>query len=129
MKTPPSDALAWTDEHLETVLAAVLRFGVLLSACLVAVGGAVYLSRHALDQSSYHVFQSEPEILRSVHGIVTEAMRADGSGVIQLGLLVLIATPIARVLFSVVGFVRQRDWLYVGITMLVLALLAVGLFG
>jgi uncharacterized membrane protein len=99
------------------------------SGLLVAVGGAVYLSRHALEQPSYHAFESEPEFLRSVHGIVTDAMTFDGRGVIQLGLLVLIATPIARVLFSVVGFVRQRDWLYVSITAVVLALLAVSLIG
>jgi uncharacterized membrane protein len=129
VRTPVSHALSSSDEHLEIILAFVLRFGVLLSALLVVVGGAVYLSRHGLEQPSYHVFQSEPEILRSVHGIIREATRFGGPGIIQLGLLVLIATPIARVAFSVVGFVLQRDWLYVGITMLVMALLTLSLFG
>jgi uncharacterized membrane protein len=50
-------------------------------------------------------------------------MHFEARGVIQLGLLLLIATPIGRVVFSVIGFVRQRDWLYVAITLLVLRLL------
>jgi len=44
-----------------------------------------------------------------------------------LGLLFLIATPIARVVFSIVGFMRQRDWHYAGVTAAVLALLAYSL--
>jgi uncharacterized membrane protein len=43
--------------------------------------------------------------------------------VIQLGILVLIATPVARVLFSMLGFALERDWMYVVITAIVLALL------
>jgi uncharacterized membrane protein len=44
--------------------------------------------------------------------------------VIQLGLLILIATPVARVIFSLVGFVLERDRVYVAITLAVLAILA-----
>jgi len=44
-------------------------------------------------------------------------------GIIQLGLLLLIATPVARVAFSVVAFAAERDWLYVAITLIVLAIL------
>ena len=46
-----------------------------------------------------------------------------GRALIQLGLLLLIATPVARVAFSVFAFERQRDWTYVGITLFVLAVL------
>ena len=42
---------------------------------------------------------------------------------IQLGLLALLGTPVARVAFSVVAFALQRDWLYVGVTLWVLAVL------
>jgi uncharacterized membrane protein len=41
-------------------------------------------------------------------------------GLIQFGLLLLIATPAARVVFSVAGFAIERDWMYVAITLLVL---------
>jgi uncharacterized membrane protein len=48
-------------------------------------------------------------------------------GLIQLGLLLLIATPVARVAFSVLAFAEQRDWLYVSITLVVLAVLVYSL--
>ena len=48
---------------------------------------------------------------------------------IQLGLLVLIATPIARVAFSLVAFALQRDRIYVIVTLIVLAVLLYSLTG
>ena len=50
-------------------------------------------------------------------------------GLIQFGLLLLIATPVARVAFSVFGFTQERDWVYVVITLIVLALLVYSLSG
>ena len=117
----------WTDEQFDLVLAHVLRIGVGASAVVVAIGGVVFLVRHGLERPSYHVFRGEPGNLTSLRGIVTEAVHLSGRGLVQLGLLLLVATPIARVVFSVAGFLRQRDWLYVGITMAVLILLAYSL--
>lgn len=119
----------WTDERFDIVLGYVLRTGVLVSALVVACGGGVFLVRHGLERPSYRVFRGEPSALTSIHGIVDEALGFSGRGLIQLGLLLLVATPIARVIVSVIGFVRQRDWLYVGVTAIVLALLAFSLFG
>ena len=120
---------AWTDEQFDTMLANVLRAGVLISAAVVACGGIVFLVVHGTEHPTYHVFLGEPGTLRSVCGILDEAFHAHGRGVIQLGLLLLIATPIARVVFSIAGFVRQRDWLYVAITLVVLGLLTYSLLG
>ena len=117
----------WTDEQFDIVLARVLQGGVLLSAAIVAFGGVVFLARHGLDRPMYHVFRGEPQPFRSVAGIFETARDLSGRGLVQLGLLFLIATPIARVVFSIVGFMRQRDWLYVGVTAIVLALLAYSL--
>jgi uncharacterized membrane protein len=118
-----SPSAEWTDEQFDAVLAHVLRGGVLLSAAVVACGGVVYLTRHGFQRPEYHVFRGEPETLREIRGIVSDAMGFSGRGIIQLGLLLLIATPVARVVFSVIGFARQRDWLYVAITLAVLMLL------
>jgi|SRR5579872_2756307 len=117
----------WSDEQFDLVLARVLRTGVLLSAAIVACGGVVFLVRHGFERPMYHVFNGEPRPFRSVDGIFEMARDLSGRGLVQLGLLFLIATPIARVVFSIVGFVRQRDWLYVGVTAAVLALLAYSL--
>jgi uncharacterized membrane protein len=117
------------DQRMDQIMAVLLRSGVLLAASLVFIGGVVYLSRHDLPAINYRVFQGEPQELRTVSGILREAATFHGRGLIQLGLLILIATPVARVLFSVVAFLYERDWTYVAITMIVLALLCYSLFG
>jgi uncharacterized membrane protein len=114
---------------MDQIMAVLLRSGVLLAASLVFIGGIVYLSRHDLPAINYRVFQGEPQEMRTVGGILSEAAKFRGRGLIQLGLLVLIATPVARVLFSVVAFLYERDWTYVAITVIVLALLCYSLFG
>ncbi|HXU49289.1 MAG TPA: DUF1634 domain-containing protein, partial [Candidatus Binatia bacterium] len=58
-----------------------------------------------------------------------DATKLTGRGLIQLGLLLLIATPVARVIFSVFAFLYERDWKYVFFTLIVLGLLIFSLFG
>jgi uncharacterized membrane protein len=118
-----------TDKQMDEIIGHLLRAGVILSAVFVLAGGAVYLARHPEPVIDYRVFQGEPEELRTVSGIVHEAVAFRGRGLIQLGLLILIATPIARVAFSAVAFLYQRDWTYVVVTLIVLGLLVYSLFG
>lgn len=101
----------------------------MLAAAVVLLGGTVYLGRHRLEQAHYGVFVGEPSDLRSVEGIVRDAAGFSGRGLIQLGLLLLIATPVARVAFSAVAFALQRDRTYVVVTLIVLALLVLSLTG
>ncbi len=118
-----ADPAAWNDKRVEQTVARLLRTGVIAAALLVCVGGAVRLASHGRTVADYHWFAGEPAALRGLPGIVAEASALHGRGLIQLGLLVLIATPIARVAFSAAAFALRRDWLYVTITLLVLAAL------
>jgi uncharacterized membrane protein len=114
----------WKDERVEQMMGNLLRNGVLLAAAVVVCGGIVYLVRHGNEDIRHlHAFRGEPENLRHPVGIVERALALSGRGLIQLGLLVLIATPVARVVFSAFAFSRQRDWTYVAITLLVLGVL------
>ena len=115
-----------TDKHMDELMGLLLRIGVILAACIVLVGGVVYLAGHPYP-SDYRVFRGEPERMRVIPGIFGEAMTLHGRGLIQLGLLVLILTPIARVTFSVFAFLYQRDWMYVLFTLIVLLLLLTSL--
>lgn len=117
----------WTDKEFDTLLGHVLRAGVLVAATVVFSGGVVYLLRHGSEVPDYRVFRGEPSDLRSVSGTLSDASSFSGRGLIQLGLILLVGTPIARVVFSVVGFLRQRDLMYVVITVFVLTLLAYSL--
>jgi uncharacterized membrane protein len=107
----------------------LLRTGVGFAAALVLAGGVIYLSRHGAEMPGYAVFRGEPADLRTLRGILHDVESLRGRGIIQLGLLVLIATPIARVAFLVFIFARQRDGLYTAVGLIVLALLAFSLFG
>jgi uncharacterized membrane protein len=117
------------DERVEGLIANLLRAGVLISA-LVVIGGAVpYLALHPRAHVMYRTFHGEPDNLKSVHEIIASSFSGDLRGIMQLGLLLLIATPIARVMFSAVAFVIEGDRMYVGFTLLVLGVLLYSLFG
>jgi uncharacterized membrane protein len=125
----PFQPQPWRDRRLEVMLGNLLRCGVLLSAAVVLAGASVYLSRHAHQAANYRVFLGEPSEFRTIPGVIHSVFNGRGRGLIQLGLLLLIATPIARVALSVVGFAIERDWMYVGFTVLVLAILLYSLLG
>jgi uncharacterized membrane protein len=119
----------WRDRRIEIILGNLLRIGVLVSAAVVLVGACIYLSRHAHEPADYHVFRGEPSEYRTIRGVIQSVISGGGRGLIQLGLLLLIATPIARVAFSVAGFAIERDRLYVAFTLLVLAILLYSFLG
>lgn len=116
-----------TDAGIETMVSVLLRTGVLISAVVVFAGGIYYLVRHGGEPANYRHFAGQPSIDRIVTEIVKGAIALRARSVIQLGILLLIATPIARVAVSLVAFVLERDRTYVAITALVLAVLLVSL--
>ena len=119
----------WSDDQADARLSRVLQVGVVVAAAIVALGGILFLASAGRSAPDLGAFRGEPEGFRHVRGIVNAARTGSGLGVIQLGLLVLMATPVARVAFSLFAFVRQRDWAYVAITTLVLALLTASMTG
>ena len=121
----PADGMS--DHAVEQLVGRLLQLGVLLSAIVVVIGGALLLAQHGGDRPSYTPFRGEPEYLRSLAGIAHGAAAFDSLAIVQLGLVMLIATPVFRVGFTLVAFVLQRDRTYVFITTLVLALLLYGL--
>lgn len=114
-------------EKIDSVVGNLLRTGVAISGAIVFAGGLVYLVRHGSEMPAYHVFRGEPADFRTLRGIIEDACSLRGRGIIQLGLLLLIATPIARVAYLVYAFARQGDRLYSLIALLVLLLLFAGL--
>src|SRR5262249_55606286 len=116
------------DRRLEQALGNLLRVGVFTAAALVFVGGVIYLIRHGHEPAEYHLFQGEPAEFRHPLAVVQAFPQMPGRSLILLGLLVLIATPVVRVAFSAVGFVWERDYAYVWMTLTVLALLLFSLF-
>jgi uncharacterized membrane protein len=120
----------WTDTQVDQRIGNLLRSGVILAATVVLIGAVLLLARGGFGEApDKRFFTGEPAQFRSFTGIFLDALRLDAKGVIQFGLVLLIITPVARVAFSTFAFALQRDWIYVAITLLVLAVLCFSLAG
>lgn len=117
------------DKDIEQLLGSVLRWGVLLSMAVVVIGGIIYLSRHGHEVSNYTVFKGEPDFTRQFTAIIDGVLNTRGRAIIQFGIILLIATPIARVLLSAVSFAIEKDYLYVGIATIVLVIITISMLG
>lgn len=114
-------------ERMQVWLSRLLIAGVWIAAVLCAAG--IVLSLLAGSATPPRTpFAGVAPGLDSPMGVIRSAMRLEGPGVMAMGVLALVATPVLRVAFSLVLFVRERDRLYIGVTAVVLALLAIGLF-
>jgi uncharacterized membrane protein len=122
------DTQAFDDQRMETMMGRLLQAGVLLASTVVLIGGILYLSANANRPTNYRNFAGEPADLR--HPIEMMHLLAHGNpaAIIQLGVLLLIATPVARVIFAVIGFAIERDRLYVIVSLIVLTVLVFGIF-
>src|SRR5436309_15497097 len=107
----------WTDEQVEQLLGFVLQAGVILAAAVALLGGVVYLLGHGMQATDYRVFHREPVDLRTLSGGVRGALRFDCREVVQLGVVLLLATPITRVALAALALPGQRDRRYVVVTL------------
>jgi len=108
------------DADLERIIGELLRYGVLASSLVVLTGGIVYLIRHGAQLPQYHEFRGEPDKMRKPMLMWEAVWRGEGRPLIQLGLLILVATPIARIVFSFIGYLLEKDYLYAVLTVIVL---------
>jgi uncharacterized membrane protein len=111
------------DQDLEKVIGQLLRTGVIVSSAVVLAGGIVYLIRHGGQQPQFGTFRGEPDKMKTPSAMWHAIWRGEGRPLIAFGLLLLILTPIARIIFSVFGYLLERDYLYVLITLFVLAVI------
>jgi uncharacterized membrane protein len=109
-----------TDTDLETLIGHVLRYGVSTASVIVLAGGIIYLSRHGHELPRYRQFAGEPDTMKKPGLILQAIFRGEGRPLIQAGLLILIATPIARVFISVLGYLVEKDYFYAVLTAIVL---------
>lgn len=115
--------------QLELVVSALLRYGVLLSALTILVGLVLLVVEQGpqavmtLPRGSGFGAGVAPS---SLYDLVGEVSVAHPLAIMDIGLVLLIATPVMRVAASIVAFALERDWLYTAITVFVFAMLMVG---
>jgi uncharacterized membrane protein len=113
------------DKDMQAVIGWVLRAGVFISMSIVFFGGVLYLYRHGHTTANYHEFKGVPDFIHSIPGIINGIFTFRGRAIIQAGIILLIATPVIRVIFSAVGFILEKDYLYTGITFVVLLVIII----
>jgi uncharacterized membrane protein len=116
-----------TDQQLEGIVGNLLRAGVLLSAVVVFGGGMWLLLECGAARTGYRQFHPPAAALLSPAGIVRGLAHPNPPAIVQFGLLLLIATPVARVILCLAIFAFRRDRIYTTITLIVLAVLAYSL--
>jgi len=114
------------DTDIQTIIGRVLRGGVFLSISICLCGAVIYLLNHGHDIANYHNFKGVPASVQ-LGEIVKSIALLRGRAIMQAGIILLIATPVFRVLFSAIGFTLEKDYLYTGITILVLAIIFISM--
>jgi uncharacterized membrane protein len=114
------------DTTIQRIIGWVLRMGVLLSISIVIFGGAIYIYRNGHTIANYHTFKGIPAFVQ-LDGIVNGILTFRGRAIIQAGIVLLIATPILRIVFSAIGFILEKDYLYTFISLLVLSVIFISM--
>ena len=118
----------FNDQRMEVMMGRLLQAGVLFASAIVLLGGILYVHVNASHPANYRTFSSEPADLSHPSQLLRLLPHGNPAAIIQLGILLLIATPIARVVFAVIGFAIERDRLYIVVSLIVLAVLMFGIF-
>lgn len=127
MKTKETKKL--TDYDMEQLIGQVLRYGVLISGIIAIIGGLWYLYQQGSGIPHYTSFNGEPAGYTTLTGIIEGLGKGSATEIIQLGVVILIATPILRIIFSLISFIVEKDRMYVMITLLVLTIILFSMFG
>ncbi|WP_316805712.1 DUF1634 domain-containing protein [Pedobacter agri] len=117
------------DKDIQVVLGTLLRTGVIISMSIVLIGGIVFLIHNKGVITDYKVFKPELSKFSSIAAIFRGLSTFHGDAIVQFGILMLIFTPIARIVFAIFSFFLERDYLYVLIGFIILAIITISLNG
>lgn len=118
------------DRNIEIFIGQVLRTGVIISCAVAVIGGVLYLLHHGMQtMPDYGTFHGEAASYTSLPGIIKGLGTGSATEIIQLGVAILIATPILRIVLSLASFILEKDKMYVLITLIVLCVIMTSMFG
>jgi uncharacterized membrane protein len=125
----------WSQRDMELYVGKLLRYGVMTACAITLLGGIIYIFQgngtipnYKPMPGGHDAFVGVQHYLRDISTIIPRILHFEGAAIIQFGVIVLIATPILRVAFSVFAFLVEKDYLYVGITLLVLLIIFANMF-
>lgn len=118
------------DKDISQIIGYILRYGVYLSLSIALVGGIVYLYRHSNEINLFQhkaFVEKDENIAELLKNTFKGIVQGHGYYIIELGILLLIATPLSRVIFSLFAFKLEGDNLYVLITFIVLLIIIISI--
>jgi uncharacterized membrane protein len=116
------------DRSIEAILGNLLRMGVIIAGSVVFIGAVLFLVRHRSEIPSYHIFKPDVFKYSDFRNLYNGIITFRSSSIMELGILLLIATPVLRVFFSIFAFSYKKDYTYVVFTVLVLLVLIFSFF-
>lgn len=111
------------DKDLQSLIGNLLRIGVIFAMTIVVAGLVLYLFKHGGEQAHYETFNDSGAF--SFSQFFADLRSGRAGAIIELGVMALIATPIARVIFTMIGFWLEKDRLYTVIALLVLCVIVI----
>jgi uncharacterized membrane protein len=118
----------FVDKDVQQLLGTLLRVGVIISSGVILLGGIIFFSTQANEVVSFANFNPEQTKFSSFSTIFEGLKTFDGLAIVQFGVLLLIFTPIARVVFSIFSFLIEKDYMYVVIGIIVLCVIITSLY-
>ena len=119
-------AVVAADVRLDRRIGRLLQLGVLVAATVTLAGGLLLLAARGTLPADLAALPRATPPPSNVAAVLRGALALDPAAVTQLGVVLLILTPVARVLLTLVAFVHRRDRLYSAMTAVVLVLLLWG---
>lgn len=126
--TRKHSSLEKADKNIKIILGNLLRIGVIVAGTMVVIGAILFLFRHGLEIPSYHIFKPDRFNVLDFRHLIDGILTFRSVSIMELGILLLIATPVLRVLFSVFAFAYEKDYMYVVFTLIVLLVLVFSFF-
>ncbi len=115
--------------EFEDIISWTLRIGVVISACLIIIGIAIGVIYPASAPIGAWSINSKINTSSYSFGDIIYGIQAGSAyAYILLGMVVLAATPVARVVLSIISFAISKNKIYTFITIIVLLDILIALF-
>jgi len=112
------------EKDFQTIIGNLLRYGVWISLSVAFIGGIVYLMHNGNQIEDYSVFkENDRNIFEVIAAIYNGAIQGNGESLIFTGIIFLFLTRVLRVLLLLFSFLLEKDYLYVGITLIVIMII------
>lgn len=112
------------EKDFQKIVGNLLRYGVWISLSVAFIGGIVYLLHHGNDIENYSAFkENDRNIFEVIAAVYNGVIKGGGESIIFFGIVLLFLTPVFRVLLSLFSFLIEKDYLYVVITTIVIAII------